>query len=165
MATFVRLGRNFPTRGAVHVGVTPMHRRGTTEAYVRFAHARATLVLAVLLVCAGLMRSSDRAAESSMAAQGRQIGQSVGEPSRPAAAPHMAFVRPLARAINRVQPPTRSTDGGRGADIAGTPTTHPNHASHHVRGALVEARARGVAGPGQPAPSSRAPPSLAEHSL
>ena len=87
------------------------------------------------------------------------VDRAHGSATTPNGATRTLFLHAQAPSIGRLQAPqTNGADAARHAIALGASRVLLELAAHRAPGADVEARARGVTSPGQPAPSSRAPP-------
>jgi hypothetical protein len=69
------------------------------------------------------------------------------------------FLHAQAPSIGRIHASHLAGDGARSAAALDAEPSSLDRSTHRASGAAVDARQRGVTSPGQPAPSSRAPPS------
>jgi hypothetical protein len=88
----------------------------------------------------------------------RSIDSAEPQPSEQDGPTRVALLRASAPAVTRVHASPSPTDGARGGAALGAASAGPALAAPRTPGADVDARAHGIASPGQPAPASRAPP-------
>jgi hypothetical protein len=139
-----------------------MRRSPPNQMHAHRAQVPVTLVLiALLLAGGGRVQTLARAVERSVTVQppaGRSVAAGDSQVGYPDAPSRTALVRASAPAIARLQAPgASSSDVGRAA-VARASGTANWTTSPREPGVTVEARAHGLRAPGQPAPSSRAPP-------
>jgi hypothetical protein len=128
-----------------------------------FAHLPSTIALIVVALLAsgaaavsftGGQRSTRAAARATAQAP---IGDAPERASEPDLLARIPILHVLAPSIGRVHVPHANGDGARHAAALNVAQASLDLA-RHAPGAAVDARQHGVASPGQPAPSSRAPP-------
>jgi hypothetical protein len=132
----------------------------------RFAFLSSTIALiavALLASSGSLAASVTRASYAALAAAGAAGRPSVdgekGQASEPGDRGRTAFLHAQAPSTLRIHASqTNGGDGARNALALGGEHARLDFAARHAPGAAVDARQDGVASPGQPAPSSRAPP-------
>jgi hypothetical protein len=120
-----------------------------------------------LIVVALLVRSADFAAplagvaNASLGAATAHaiVDRAGGRATEPDGQARTLFLHAQAPSTGRVHAPHASAgDGSRGTAALGVERAPLGFAAARTPGAAVEAREHGVTAPGQPAPSSRAPP-------
>ena len=120
------------------------------------------IVVALLMGSAGLAMPFAREAHAAIATAsshaGREIERVHDAPSVPTRTSRTAALRVSAPAITRAHAPAAGADGPRATVAAHASGWSLGSQAPRAPGAAVEARARRVAPPGQPAPASRAPP-------
>ena len=121
----------------------------------------ALVVIALLGSSGGIAVSVIGAAHATldaMAPAHATVDRTNGRATEPDGAARTAFLHAQAPATGRMYAPQSSGDGGRDAVALGAERTLLDLAARRAPGAAVAARQDGVTPPGQPAPSSRAPP-------
>ena len=116
-----------------------------------------------LIIAALLAHSAGIAAPLAGAVNARLVatraGATVGRTTEPDGGARTLFLHTLAPSTGRVHAPSTSGgDGARSTVALGVERASLDLASPRAPGAAVDAREHGVSSPGQPAPSSRAPP-------
>jgi hypothetical protein len=128
------------------------------------AHVPSTIALIVVALLAssaaavsftGGPRSTRTAARATAQAP---IGDAPERASEPDGLARTPILHVLAPSIVRVHVPQANGDGARNAAALNVAQASLDLAARHAPGTAVSARQHGVASPGQPAPSSRAPP-------
>jgi hypothetical protein len=120
----------------------------------------ALVAVALLTSSRGIAVSATRAAHAALAAVQEPAKPTVdrtGRATEPDGARRAAFLHAQAPTV-RTHTPHASGDGGRDAFALGVERALLDLAARRAPGAVVAARQDGVVPPGQPAPSSRAPP-------
>src|SRR5215213_3637508 len=139
-------------------------RRRVAVVHARLAFGPAMiLALGALLASAFLSDGFARELPSGslwLTPHAERLADQALRPSAPSSdAERPALVRSTVPAIARLKSPQGGgTDGQRSPDVAVTPVEQLALAALRTPGEAVEARRYGVRSPGQPAPSSRAPP-------
>ena len=123
----------------------------------------ALIVIALLLGSSGgIVVSVTRAAHVALAAVQTPwhptVDRADGRATEPDGSARTAFLHAQAPSAGRTYAPHTSGDGGRDAIALGVERALLDLAARRAPGAAVAAREDGVTPPGQPAPSSRAPP-------
>jgi len=121
----------------------------------------ALLVVALLARSAGVAEpfASEGNARGTVAPAQAIADRADGRATEPDGRARILFLHAQAPSTGRVQAPYASGgDGARGAAALGVERASLDDADRSATGAAVEAREYGVSSPGQPAPSSRAPP-------
>jgi hypothetical protein len=131
---------------------------------------RRTLALApsmiALIIVALLVRSADVATPLAGAVNARlgaatvhaSVDRAGSRATEPDGRARTLFLHAQAPSTGRVHAPHASGDGTRGTAALGVERAPLAAAAGRTPGAAVDAREHGVSSPGQPAPSSRAPP-------
>ena len=121
----------------------------------------ALIVIALLGSSGGIAVSVTRAAHVALAAVQTPAHPTVdradGRATEPDGSARTAFLHAQAPSAGRTYAP-HTSDGGRDAIALGVERALLDLAARRAPGAAVAAREDGVTPPGQPAPSSRAPP-------
>lgn len=121
----------------------------------------ALVVVALLASSRGIAASVTRATHTALAAVQKPAQPTVDRPGRatePDGSARTVFLHAQAPSTVRTHTPHTSGDGGRDAFALGAEGVLLDLATRRAPGAAVAARQDGVVPPGQPAPSSRAPP-------
>jgi hypothetical protein len=123
----------------------------------------ALIVVALFASGGGMAVSVTRAAHAALAAAETPAHPSVddanGRASEPGVPGRTAFLHAQAPSTGRIHAPdTSGSDRARSAIALGAEHASLDLAALRAPGAAVDARQDGIASPGQPAPSSRAPP-------
>ena len=129
-----------------------------------FLTSTIALIAVALLASSGSMAASATpASHAALAAAGAALRPSVdgenGQASEPGDRGRTAFRHAQAPSTGRIQASqANGSDGARNALALGSEHARLDLAARRTPGAAVEARQAGVTSPGQPVPSSRAPP-------
>jgi len=130
-----------------------------------FAYLPSTIALVVVALLGssgGIAASMTRVAHVALAAAQTPAHPTVdradGRASEPDGSARTAFLHAQAPSAGRTYAPHAGGDGGRDVIALGVERALLDLAARRAPGAAVAAREDGVTPPGQPAPSSRAPP-------
>jgi hypothetical protein len=135
-----------------------------TRRHFSFLTSTIALIVVALLASSGSMAAPvTRASHAALAAAGAALRPSVdgenGQASEPGDRGRTAFLHAQSPSTGRIQASqTNGSDGARNALALRGEHARLELAARRTPGAAVGARQDGVTSPGQPAPSSRAPP-------
>jgi hypothetical protein len=122
----------------------------------------ALIVVALLATSAGIGVSLAGEARAVLAAARKPANATVdradGRASVPDGRARTLFLHAQPTSTGRLHAPHANGDGGRSAAALDVARASLDVVANRTPGAAVDARERGVTSPGQPAPSSRAPP-------